>query len=225
MTDFYKSEAQFHVGVDCIIFSLIDGRLSVLMVRRRFDPGMGRWSLVGGFVGANESVDLAARRVLRDLTGIDELFMEQVGAFGEVNRDPGERVISVAYYALMDCADADTARIAEYGAEWFPLDDLPEMLFDHNQMLDKARELLRRQIVSEPIVFRLLPRHFTLSQLQSLYEAILGEPIDKRNFRKRVGDVEAIQKTSLIDKAGSRRGAAMYRFNDKIYNSTLKFKL
>lgn len=225
MTDFYKSEARFHVGVDCIIFSLIEGRLSVLLVKRRFNPGMGRWSLAGGFVEADESVDHAARRVLRELTGIADVYMEQVGAFGEINRDPGERVISVAYYALVGFREFDPERIAEFGAEWFALDDMPEMLFDHCQMVEKARRMLKSQISSEPVVFKLLPPNFTLSQLQKLYETIMGEPIDKRNFRKRAGEVEAIENTGLIDKACSRRGAALYRFNYNLYNSTHKFKL
>lgn len=225
MTDFYKNEAKFYVGVDCIIFSLINGKLSVLMVKRRFDPGMGRWSLMGGFVGADESVDEAARRVLRDLTGISDLYMEQVGAFGEINRDPGERVVSVAYYALVGFGEFNPSRIARLGAEWFPLDQMPEMLFDHRQMLDKARDMLRQQMSREPIGFKLLPHHFTLTQLQNLYETITGEPADKRNFRKRVCEVEAIEKTDLIDKTGSRRGAALYRFNEKVYNTNRKFKL
>lgn len=225
MTDYYKSQAQFHVGVDGIIFSLVDSKLSVLMVKRSFDPGMGRWSLLGGFVGANESVDEAARRVLGELTGIDDVYMEQVGAFGEVNRDPGERVISVAYYALVGCGQFRSARTAALGATWFPIDGMPEMLFDHRQMVDKAVAMLRQQLAREPIGFKLLPRRFTLLQLQSLYETILGEELDKRNFRKRAAEIEAIRKTSLIDKTGSRRGAALYEFDEKTYRATGHFKL
>lgn len=225
MTDFYQSEARFHVGVDCIIFSLIDNRLSILLVKRRFDPGFGRWSLMGGFVNADENVDDAARRVLRDLTGINDIYMEQVGAFGDVHRDPGERVVSVAYYALAGVGEFDPTYIAGLGGEWFPLDDMPEMIFDHRQMVRKAVGMLRDQMSRQPIGFKLLPRNFTLTQLQNLYETILGETIDKRNFRKRAAEIEAIVNTGLIDKTSSRRGAALYRFDENVYRTTGFFKL
>lgn len=225
MTDFYQNHSKLFVGVDCIIFGLIDGELSILLIKRRFNPGIGRWSLMGGFVEDDESLDDAAKRVLADLTGLNDVYMEQVGAFGEIDRDPGERVISVAYYALVGFNEYDPQRLAEHNAQWVPLHQMPDLLFDHKEMVEQALGLLRRKVTREPIGFNLLPKLFTLSQLQSLYETILGEPLDKRNFRKRVAEMDCIEKTDRIDKAGSRRGAALYKFNDKVYRTLKKFKI
>lgn len=225
MTDFYKAFPQFHVGVDCIIFGYSKGELSILLTKRRFEPGMGQWSLMGGFVSDDESVDSAAKRVLFELTGLRDVYMEQVGAFGEVGRDSGQRVISVAYYALIAFDELDRLRLREHNAHWTPIDQMPPLLFDHAQMVEKARDMLRTKVATQPIGFNLLPKTFTLTQLQSLYEAILGEKIDKRNFRKRITDMDCIEKTDLIDKTGSRRGAALFKFNDHTYRRDQKFKL
>jgi len=226
MTEYYQNHSKLYVGVDCIIFGLIDGELCILLIKRRFDPGMGHWSLMGGFVKADESVDDAAKRVLANLTGLNDVYMEQVGAFGEIDRDPGERVVSVAYYALVGFEEYDPGRLAEHNACWVPLSKMPKLLFDHRQMVAQALELLRRKVTREPIGFNLMPKLFTLSQLQNLYETILGESLDKRNFRKRVAEMDYIEKTDMIDKSGSRRGAALYKFNDSVYrNSYKKFKI
>lgn len=179
-------------------------------------------SLMGGFVEEDESLDDAAKHVLEDLTGLSDVYMEQVGAFGDPGRDPGERVISVAYYALVGFNEYDPLRLAEHNAQWVPLKDLPELLFDHKEMVALALERLRRKVTREPIGFNLMPKLFTLSQLQNLYETILGESLDKRNFRKRVAEMDCIEKTDQIDKSGSKRGAALYKFNDKIYHESYK---
>ncbi len=226
MTEYYQNHSKLYVGVDCIIFGLIDGELCILLVKRHFDPGMGRWSLMGGFVEADESVDDAAKRVLANLTGLNDVYMEQVGTFGEIDRDPGERVVSVAYYALVGFNEHDPERLAGHNACWVPLSKMPELLFDHRRMVAQALELLRRKVTREPIGFNLMPKLFTLSQLQNLYETILGESLDKRNFRKRVAEMDCIEKTDMIDKSGSRRGAALYKFNNSVYrNSYKKFKI
>ncbi|MCM1520617.1 MAG: NUDIX hydrolase [Lachnoclostridium sp.] len=226
MTEFYQNHSKLYVSVDCIIFGLIEGELSLLLIKRRFDPGKGQWSLMGGFVRSDESLNDAARRVLADLTGLDNVYMEQVGAFGEVNRDHGERVVSVAYYALMGFNEYDPQHLARHDAQWVALTQLPPLVFDHSQMVGQALDKLRRKVTHEPIGFNLLPKLFTLSQLQKLYETILSETLDKRNFRKRVAEMDFIEKTDQKDKAGSRRGAALYKFNDKIYQSGYKkFKI
>lgn len=222
---FYSHLPRFYVAVDCIIFTLIGGRLNILLVRRDFEPEKGKWSLIGGFVKENESVDLAARRVLHDLTGLDNVFISQVGAFGDLGRDPGARVISVAYCALINFDEHDHQRIIGYGASWVPLEEMPQLYFDHPKMVEMALASLRRKFSSEPIGFNLLPEYFTLTQLQSLYESVLGEPLDKRNFRKRIADIECIEKTQLIDKSSSRRGAFLYRFDSGKYKATQDFKL
>ncbi len=225
MIAYYDINPRFYVSVDCIIFGMNEGELSLLLLKRNFEPEKGKWSLMGGFVQSNESVDTAAKRVLKELTGLENVYMEQVGTFGEIDRDPGERVISVAYYALINVDEYDRELVRKHNAQWINIDQLPELSFDHPAMIRKARELMRRKASLEPIGLNLLPRLFTLSQMQSLYETIQGEPIDKRNFRKKVAEMDYIEKTDMIDKFGSRRGAYLYQFNDKAYNRDPKFKL
>lgn len=225
MTAYYNINPQFYVSVDCIIFGMNEGELSLLLLKRNFEPEKGKWSLMGGFVQQNESVDAAAKRVLKELTGLENVYMEQVGAFGEVDRDPGERVISVAYYALINIDEYDRQLVKKHNAQWINIHDLPELNFDHPAMIEKARGLMRRKASLEPIGLNLLPRLFTLSQMQSLYETIQGEPIDKRNFRKKVAEMDYIEKTEMIDKSSSRRGAYLYKFNNKAYSRDPRFKL
>lgn len=226
MTQYYQNQTKLYVGVDCIIFGYIHNQLCILLIKRQFNPGKGEWSLMGGFVEAGESVDDAAKHVLESLTGLNDVYMEQVGAFGEPDRDPGERVVSVVYYALLGASQFDPARLAEHNAFWVALSQVPPLLFDHGKMVEKALQLLRKKVITEPIGFNLLPEKFSLTQLQQLYEAILDEPLDKRNFRKQVAKMDCIESTGQIDKERSRRGALLYKFNDNVYrHSYKKFKL
>ena len=218
MTDFYKEHSKVYVSVDCIIFGFEANKLKLLIGNRRMDPGRGEWSLYGGFVKENESLDDAANRTLRDLTGLDNLYMKQVGAFGAVNRDPGERVISVAYCALINVKDYDNELREKHQLKWIDVEKMPRLYSDHNEMVRKAINLLRRRISTEPLSFNLLPELFTLTQLQHVYEAILGEEIDKRNFRKKIKTIDFIEKTDKIDKITSKRGAALYCFNKEAYD-------
>ena len=220
---FYKEHSKVWVSVDVIIFGFDEGKLKVLIGRRQMDPGRGEWSLYGGFVAASESLNEAAERTLYSLTGLKNLYIRQVGAFGRVDRDPGERVISVAYYALINVKDYSEKLLQEHALEWVDASGLPQLYSDHNEMVSKAWRLMRQKMRTEPIGFHLLPELFTLTQLQRLYEAVGGEEIDKRNFRKRIKDMDFIEKTDKIDKTGSKRGAALYRFNKTMYND--KFKL
>ena len=225
MTTYYNITPRFYVSVDCIIFGFDKGSLKLLLLKRNFEPAKGSWSLMGGFVQDGESVDDAAKRVLAELTGLENVYMEQVGTFGEVDRDPGERVISVAYYALININEYDRNLVQQHNAHWAEINEIPPLVFDHPQMVKQARIMLQKKASSEPIGFNLLPSLFTLFQLQSLYEAIYGEPLDKRNFRKRVADLNYIEKTDKIDKTGSKRGAALYKFNEKAYRKATNFKL
>lgn len=225
MTRYYSQNTPVYVSVDCIIFGFDQKELNLLLLKRNFEPAFGEWSLMGGFVQKDESIDNAAKRVLTQLTGLENVYMEQVGAFGEIGRDPGERVVSIAYYALINIDTYDRDLVKKHNAFWVNIKELPPLIFDHQQMVDQARELMQQNASSKPIGFNLLPKLFTLSQLQSLYEAIYGESIDKRNFRKRVAEMNFIEKTDKIDKQGSKRGAAMYKFNNKIYQKDPKFKL
>ena len=225
MTTYYNINPRFYVSVDCIIFGFDKGSLKLLLLKRNFEPAKASWSLMGGFVQDGESVDDAAKRVLAELTGLENVYMEQVGTFGEVDRDPGERVISVAYYALININEYDRNLVQQHNAHWAEINEIPPLVFDHPQMVKQARIMLQKKASSEPIGFNLLPSLFTLFQLQSLYEAIYGEPLDKRNFRKRVADLNYIEKTDKIDKTGSKRGAALYKFNENAYRKAPKFKL
>ena len=225
MTGYYGLHSKVWVAVDCIIFGFDNDKLKLLIGRRQMDPGRGEWSLYGGFVGPDESVDEAADRVLYELTGLKHIYMKQVATFGAIDRDPGERVISVAYCALINVKDYDTKLLEEHGVEWVELDKMPHLYSDHNDMVKKALTLLRRRIKTEPISFNLLPDLFTLTQLQHVYEAILGGELDKRNFRKRIKQIDFIEKSELIDKLTSKRGAALYRFNKRMYMEDPTFKL
>lgn len=222
---YYSSHPRFYVSVDCIIFGFKEGKLSLLLLKRNFEPAKGRWSLMGGFVQKNEAVDDAARRVLAELTGLTDVYMDQVGAFGSLDRDTGERVISVAYYSLINIDDYDHDLVRKHNAFWVSLDELPDLIFDHNEMVQKALRRLRGKASTQPIGFNLLPKEFTLSKLQLLYEAIYCNPLDKRNFRKQVAQMSYIEKVGSIDKTESKRGAALYRFNVEKFKKTGTFKL
>ena len=222
---YYEGYTKVLVSVDCIIFGFDEGKLKILIGRRKYNPGRGEWSLYGGFVAADEDVDDAAKRTLYELTGMRHIYMNQVGAFGRVDRDPGERVVSIAYYALINVSEYDEKLRLEHGLEWVDVDNMPQMYSDHNEMVSKAHRLMQDKLKTEPVGFRLLPRLFTLTQLQRLYEVVYGAELDKRNFRKRVKDMDFIEKTELIDKKSSKRGASLYRFNRRIYDEEPNFKM
>ena len=223
--NYYSEHSKVWVSVDVIIFGFDEGKLKILIGRRQMDPGRGEWSLYGGFVAADEGIDECAARTLQRLTGLKNLYMRQVGAFGSIDRDPGERVVSIAYYALINVKDYDEKLRKEHQLEWVDINNLPSLYSDHNEMVRQALRRMRLKMHSEPIGFRLLPQLFTLTQLQHLYEAVGGQEIDKRNFRKRIKEMGFIEKTELIDKLTSKRGAALYRFNKKMYADYPSFKL
>ena len=225
MVSYYSNKEKFLVALDCVIFGFYEGELHLLLLQRNFEPAKGKWSVMGGFLKQGESTDDAAKRVLTELTGLEDVYMEQVALFGEVDRDPGERVLSIVYYALININDYDRELVKRYNAHWVNIHELPPLIFDHEEMVRKARKRMRMKASSAPIGFNLLPELFTLTQLQRLYEVIYGETLDKRNFRKRVAAMDFIEKTDKIDKTGSKRGAALYRFNDKAYLKDPQFKL
>ena len=225
MNTFYGEHSKVWLSVDCIIFGFDEGKLKILIGKRKMDPGRGEWSLYGGFVRSDESVNDAASRTLFELTGLRNLFMRQVGAFGNVDRDPGERVVSIAYYALINVKDYDDILRRAHGLEWMDVNEIPQLYSDHNEMVLKARKMMQQKLATEPVGFRLLPSLFTLTQLQKLYEAVNGVELDKRNFRKHVKEMDFIEKTELIDKTSSKRGAYLYRFNKRVYNEDPTFKM
>lgn len=222
---YYVDEPTFYVAVDCIIFGFDDEKLQVLFQRRSIEPYNGELTPLADFVGEKETLDEAAYRVLTEKTGITDLFLEQLEAFGDINRDPGGRVISIAYYALLNKAHYDSTFLNKYDCQWIDINNIPVLYFDHMKMLRKAIMRLRDKIGYTPIALKLLPKEFTLSQIQKLYEAILNEELDKRNFRKRVCDMPYFVKTDRIDKSGSKRGAAIYTFDYAKYNEQKDYHL
>lgn len=222
---YYTDEPTYNVAVDCIIFGFEDGNLQILFQHRTIEPFNGELTPLGGFVKENETLDEAAYRVLTERTGIEELFLEQLEAFGDINRDPGGRVISVAYYALLNKAKYDKKLLDKFNCKWANVNNLPVLYFDHMKMLTKAVRRLQDKITYTPIALKLLPEEFTMSQLQKLYEAILNEDLDKRNFRKKVSDMPYFVKTDKIDKSGSKRGAAIYIFDHDKYQTIKNYHL
>jgi len=219
MTRYYNGYEQHLVALDCIVFGFDEGELKLLVLKRKFEPAKGEWSLMGGFLGKSESLDEAACRILSQLTGLSNIYMQQLLVFGDVARDPGARTISVAYYALIKIDENDRLLAETYGAEWVPIKQLPPLIFDHSQMVEKALEALRRRTSREPIGFELLPVKFTLPQLQSLYESICGELLDKRNFRKQILETGLLVKLDEKEKESSKKGAFLYKFDHNKYNS------
>ena len=220
--DLYKKEDHLLLAVDCIIFGFDGSRLKALLVKRNFEPGLGKWSLMGGFVKKTESVKHAATRVLNLLTGLTDVYMEELGCFGEVTRDPGGRVVSIAFFALIKINDYSELLMKEHHSKWFELDHLPALIFDHGEMIRQAKEKLKEKVSAHPAGFTLLPRKFTLQQLQGLYEAIYEKQIDKRNFTRRILELGILKKLDEKEKASSRKGAYLYVFEKNKYDKMAK---
>jgi 8-oxo-dGTP diphosphatase len=217
--EIYSNSTRHIVAVDCIIFGydILEKELKLLLSKRLFDPAKGRWSLAGGFVGPDESLENAASRILRSLTGLESVYLKQSYAYGETDRDPGDRVISVAYFALITIRDINKEYAEKNGVSWCSLSNLPDLIFDHPKMVRQALIDLQNQIRIKPVGFELLPEKFTLVQLQDLYEAILMKKIDKRNFRKKILSMGILEKLSEKEKETSKKGAFYYRFNEGNY--------
>jgi 8-oxo-dGTP diphosphatase len=219
MMEIYSNSTRHIVAVDCIIFGydVLEKELKLLLFKRMFEPAKGRWSLAGGFVEPHESLDNAASRILRNLTGLESVYMKQSFAYGEIDRDPGDRVISVAYFALITIRDINKRLAEKNGVSWMSLSSLPDLIFDHPQMVKQALIDLQNQIRIKPVGFELLPEKFTLVQLQDLYEAILRKNIDKRNFRKKILSMGILEKLDEKEKETSKKGAWYYKFNEANY--------
>jgi 8-oxo-dGTP diphosphatase len=203
------------VTTDIVVFTLREEQLKLLLVRRAGGPYQGHWALPGGLVGIEESLDAAAARQLEQETGVSGVYLEQLYTFGRPDRDPRERVISVAYYALIP---SDRIRLrAATDAEavgWFALDELPELALDHSEIVDTAQERLAAKLEYSTIAFQFMPAQFTLSELQAVYETILRQPLDKRNFRKRVQALKRLEDTGRLRRDGAHRPAKLYRVKE-----------
>ena len=213
----YKSNEGILVAVDCIIFGFDGHRLQALLIKRGFEPEKGKWSLMGGFVDKNESTDIAAIRILLQLTGMKNIYMEQLYCFSNINRDAAARVISVAYFALINIADNSEQLQQDHEARWFTMDKIPKLVFDHKEMVTKAKERLQEKVGNHPIGFELLPEKFTLLQLQNLYEAIYEQRMDKRNFTRKILSLNILNKLNEKERETSRKGAFYFVFDKRKY--------
>lgn len=208
----YQQYPKYNVAVDCAIFGYEEGELKLLLYPRGFEPSIGKWSLMGGFVGDNESLEQAAFRVLMQTTGLKDIFLEQVLAFSKPDRDPGARVISMSFVALIRIDQHDKDLVRENGAHWWPITKLPAMVFDHGEIVDKALVFLQRRAATELIGRELLPDMFTLMQLRNLYEAIYQRPFDPGNFRKKALSLNVLGKLNVKNTSESKKGAFYYHF-------------
>ena len=220
----YSKHSRHLVAVDCIVFGydILKKEIKLLLVKRSFQPAKGKWSLEGGFVEKDESLDEAANRILSRLTGLDHIYLKQSLVYGEVTRDPGARVISVAYFALITIMDIDRELAEKNGAHWRSISHLPDLIFDHSEMVKKALKDLQDQVKIKPVGFELLPEKFTLVQLQELYEAIYQKELDKRNFRKKILSMDILEKLDEKEKDTSKKGAFYYKFNKERYKKLKK---
>jgi len=213
MIHLYSTEDKVLLAVDCIIFGFDGEDLKILLIKRDFEPEKGKWSLVGGFLKKDENLEHAAVRILKHYTGLDNIYMEQVATFSEVNRDPAERTISTAYYALINIQEHNDKLNKQFSANWFSILEAPSLIFDHNIMVSNAITLLRDRASTKPIGFELLSEKFTMRHLQKLYEAIWGQKIDKRNFINKINALGIVEKLNEKDKESSRKGSFLYQFN------------
>jgi ADP-ribose pyrophosphatase YjhB (NUDIX family) len=212
-----------NLSIDCVIFGFENADLEVLLIKRAISPRRGWWALPGGFILKDEDLNQAARRILFETTGVTDIYMEQVATFGRVDRFPERRVITIAYYALINPEEyALQPGIDTSEATWFPISQIPEMPFDHNEILHTALKQLRRRLRTKPIGFELLPDKFTLTQLQNLYEKILGIALDKRNFRKKLQSMQLLVMLNEKQKGVAHRAAQLYKFDKHMYDSLIK---
>ncbi|MBA7553955.1 hypothetical protein ES705_46560 [subsurface metagenome] len=207
----YKYPKQ-HVAVDCIIFGYEDDKLKLLLSQRKFEPAKGKWSLMGGWVAENETVEKAAERVLFQITGLKDIYLEQVHVFSKPQRDPGGRVISTAFYAMIRIDKHDKDLVEEHGARWWKFDRQPNLIFDHNQMVKYAHEKLKLKASYELIGANLLPGKFTILQLRTLYQAIFQRQIDPGNFRKKIFSLKVLERLNDKNTSDSKKGAYYYQF-------------
>lgn len=209
--------------VDCVVFALDDDDLKILLIQRDLPPFEGAWALPGGFVRLDETVDDAARRELNEETGLEKVYLEQLYTIGTVDRDPRERVVTVAYYALVKLSDHRVQAATDArNAAWFAIDDVPKLAFDHKKILKMAHERLRNKVRYQPIGFELLPTKFTLRQIQHLYEVLLDRQLDKRNFRKKILSMDILIELDEVETDVAHRAARLYKFDHRKYKRKTK---
>ncbi|GGZ29172.1 DNA mismatch repair protein MutT [Echinicola pacifica] len=213
----YSNQTRILTAIDCIIFGFDGSDYKLLLIQRGFAPEKEKWSLMGGFLQPSESLDEAADRVLKKLTGLENVYMEQMHTFSKPDRDPVERTIAVAYVALIDIQKYKKQISNDFHAHWFPMNELPNLIFDHEEMVNMAKSRLRYKAALHPILFELLPAKFTLPHLQAMYESLYETNIDKRNFTRKVLSTNMLVKEKEKDKTSSKKGAFYYSIDKTQY--------
>ncbi len=205
------------VTTDAVVFTIYDDKLKLLLIKRGLDPFKGSWAIPGGFLELNEDLEDCARRELSEETGIENIYLQQLHTFGDPKRDPRERVVSVAYYAIAPKVEMNPiANSDAIDAAWFSIDKLPQLAFDHCEIITMAHKRLVSDLDRSSVVFQFLPETFTLSQIQRVYEIIRNNRLDKRNFRKRITGSGLIKETGETRREGNHRPARLYRINEQI---------
>jgi 8-oxo-dGTP diphosphatase len=208
----------FGVSVDCVVFGYEQGKVKVLLVKRNIEPYQGKWALIGDLVSPNSDLDSSANTILNNLTGLNDIFMEQFAAFGSIDRHPSGRVISIGYYSLVKSTDKRPAPLSwAKSTKWFNINKLPDLAFDHADILKNGIQTLNRNVRYRPVGFELLPNKFTLYELLELYETLLGCKFDKPNFRKKILGTDLLIPLDEVQKNVSHRPAKLYKFDEKRY--------
>jgi 8-oxo-dGTP diphosphatase len=218
----YSKQSPILGAVDCIIFGFDGTELKLLLIKRGFEPEKNNWSLMGGFVQPAENLEEAASRILKQLTGLKGVYMEQLHTFGEPDRDTEERTLSVAYFALIDIHRYEKQITQDFHPEWFSLKKVPQLIFDHGQMVSMARKRLQYKAALHPLLFELLPDKFTIPQLQNLYEDVYAAKFDKRNFSRKVLSTGLLIKQKDKEKTGSKKGAFFFKLHRKKYQTNFQ---
>lgn len=214
----YPQSSRIFLAIDCIIFGFDGKDLKLLLIKRNFEPEMGKWSLMGGFLQQDEDLEAGAARILYNLTGLKDIYVEQLSTHGKVDRDPGERTVSVVFFALIQIDEQDSEAVKSHNASWISLENCPPLIFDHEDMVTLALDHLRYKAALHPIGFELLPELFTIPQLQKLYEAIYNIPIDRRNFSRKLLSTGLLLDTGLKNSYSTTKKAALYKLD------TVKYK-
>ena len=218
----YIGQTRILVAVDCIIFGFDGADFKVLLIQRGFAPERKKWSLMGGFIKPEETLEIAANRILKQLTGLDDVYMEQLRAFSNPERDPVERTIAVAFFTLIDIHKYEKQLSTEYHAEWFLLKEVPQLIFDHAEMIELAKKRLRYKAALHPVLFELLSEKFTIPQLQALYEGLYDTLFDKRNFSRKILSTGLLIKQTEKDKGNSRKGAFYFKLDKQKYSENFQ---
>ncbi len=220
MLELYKEQTKLLVALDSVIFGFDGETLKILLVKRGIEDHKDTWSLMGGWLKPTESLDTAAKRIVHELTGLNDVYLEQLNAMGEPNRDPIERTVAIIYYALINVADYSEQVSEKYNAKWFSLNEMPEMLYDHKDIIIQANEKLKYKAAFHPVGIELLPKKFTIPQFQILYEAIYDTKIDKRNFSRNILSTGLLVKLDEKQRGFSKKGAHYYEVNQDSYEKT-----